>query len=46
MAKTKTVFRCTDCGAEAPKWVGRCSGCGEWNTLVEDVDDPEPVAVA
>ncbi|MGE0877833.1 MAG: DNA repair protein RadA [Acidimicrobiia bacterium] len=48
MAKTKTVFRCTDCGSEAPKWVGRCSGCGEWNTLVEELDTPfavGPVAV-
>jgi DNA repair protein RadA/Sms len=30
------VFRCTDCGAEHPKWAGRCEGCGAWNTLVEE----------
>ena len=38
-AKVKTVYRCTECGAEHPKWAGRCDVCGEWNTLVE-----EPVA--
>ncbi len=30
-----TVFRCTACGHEEPKWLGRCPECGEWNTLVE-----------
>jgi len=38
MAKTKSVHRCTECGAAAPKWAGRCDGCGEWNTLVEELD--------
>ena len=33
--KTKTVFFCKQCGHESPKWMGRCPGCGEWNTLVE-----------
>jgi len=33
--KTKTIFFCTDCGNEAPKWSGQCAACGEWNTLVE-----------
>ena len=28
--KAKTVYRCTECGAEHPKWAGRCDGCGEW----------------
>ena len=37
MAKAKTVYRCSECGAEAPKWVGRCPDCGAWNTLVEGV---------
>lgn len=37
MAKAKSVFRCTDCGAEHPRWAGRCDVCGEWNTLVEEV---------
>jgi DNA repair protein RadA/Sms len=34
--KVKTVYRCTECGAEHPKWAGRCDACGEWNTLVEE----------
>jgi len=38
MARTRTVHRCTSCGAAAPKWAGRCDGCGEWNTLVEELD--------
>ncbi|MGM9538913.1 MAG: DNA repair protein RadA [Candidatus Onthomonas sp.] len=33
--KTKTVFYCTSCGNEFPKWQGRCPGCGSWNTIVE-----------
>ena len=35
MAKAKSVFFCTECGNETPKWAGRCPGCGAWNTLVE-----------
>ena len=35
MAKTKTVYACTECGAGTPKWQGQCPGCGAWNTLVE-----------
>ncbi|HEU5186008.1 MAG TPA: ATPase domain-containing protein, partial [Gemmatimonadaceae bacterium] len=35
-AKVRTVYRCTECGAEHPKWAGRCDVCGEWNTLVEE----------
>ncbi|HEY2851630.1 MAG TPA: DNA repair protein RadA [Gemmatimonadaceae bacterium] len=45
MAKTKTVYRCTECGAEYSKWQGRCDTCGEWNTLVEEIVAPK-VAVA
>src|SRR5581483_5812731 len=41
MAKTKTVYRCTECGAEHSKWQGRCDTCGEWNTLVEEVVAPK-----
>lgn len=33
--KTKTVFFCSDCGYESPKWSGRCPSCGSWNTMVE-----------
>ena len=29
------VFRCSSCGREEPKWLGRCPECGEWNTLIE-----------
>lgn len=35
--KAKTVYRCTECGAEHAKWAGRCDTCGEWNTLVEEI---------
>ena len=35
MAKAKTLFYCTECGNETPKWQGRCSACGAWNTVVE-----------
>ena len=40
MARTKTVHRCIECGTAAPQWSGRCNGCGEWNTLVEERDEP------
>ncbi len=36
MAKVKTVFFCNECGHESPKWVGKCPGCGQWNTMVEE----------
>ncbi|MDP9347995.1 MAG: DNA repair protein RadA, partial [Gemmatimonadota bacterium] len=35
MAKTKTVYFCTECGNETLRWQGQCTGCREWNTLVE-----------
>jgi DNA repair protein RadA/Sms len=41
MARARTVHRCTDCGAEFPKWAGRCDACGAWHTLQE-----EPLAAA
>ncbi|MBU3689545.1 MAG: DNA repair protein RadA [Acidimicrobiales bacterium mtb01] len=40
MARLKLVYNCSDCGASFPKWAGRCTSCGAWNTLVEDVEDP------
>jgi DNA repair protein RadA/Sms len=40
--KDKTVFICQGCGARAPKWLGRCPTCGEWNTLVEEIEDETP----
>ncbi len=38
MAKTKTVYYCTACGNESPKWQGRCTACGQWNTMQEHVE--------
>lgn len=40
MAKARTVYRCTECGAEFPKWAGRCESCGAWNTLAEEIVAP------
>ena len=37
MAKDKTVYVCKQCGAESPKWIGKCPACGEWNTYVEEI---------
>ena len=45
MAKEKTVYVCTHCGQDSPKWVGKCPSCGQWNTYVEQVVRKEsPVA--
>ena len=44
--KSKTVFVCGECGYETPKWVGKCPGCGEWNTMFEDVRLPQKAAVS
>ena len=46
MAKAKTVFYCTACGNESPKWQGRCPACGAWNTLEEHVEKPTAVGKA
>ena len=35
MAKAKTNYTCTECGATATKWTGQCSSCQQWNTMVE-----------
>ena len=40
--KTKSVFFCSNCGAESPKWVGKCPVCGEWNTFVEETVAAKP----
>ena len=42
MAKAKTIFFCTDCGTESPKWLGRCPGCGAFNTMQEHIEKPTP----
>ena len=35
--KEKTVYICSNCGQDSPKWIGKCPSCGEWNTYVEEV---------
>jgi len=35
MAKKKTLFECQACGFQSPRWIGKCTGCGEWDTLIE-----------
>ena len=36
MAKSKTVFVCNECGYESAKWLGKCPGCGQWNSFYEE----------
>lgn len=40
--KQKSVFVCSDCGTESPKWMGKCPGCGSWNTMVEEITVQTP----
>ncbi len=42
MAKSKTVFFCKECGYESSGWLGKCPGCGQWNTFVEEKISKEP----
>ncbi len=48
MAKSRSAFFCQECGYESPRWMGRCPGCGAWNTMVEEPvtrpDGPGPLA--
>lgn len=44
--KTKTVYVCSECGQDSPKWVGRCPNCGMWNTMKEMTIRPETAATA
>jgi DNA repair protein RadA/Sms len=44
MARLKEVFVCQSCGANSPKWQGQCAACGEWNTLVAEVQAASPRA--
>lgn len=46
MAKAKTVFYCTNCGNETPRWQGKCPACGAWNTIEEHIEKPVPVGRA
>jgi DNA repair protein RadA/Sms len=41
MAKSRTIFFCSHCGASAPKWLGKCPQCGEWNTFQEELIQKE-----
>ncbi len=45
MAKMKTVYSCSACGAQFPKWVGQCDECGKWSTLAEE-SYSEPIVLA
>ena len=40
--REKTVYVCTNCWQDSPKWVGKCPSCGEWNTYVEEIIRKEP----
>jgi len=40
MARPRTIYRCRECGAAEPKWVGRCPACEAWNSLVEEIERP------
>jgi DNA repair protein RadA/Sms len=47
MARIATVFACQTCGAQSPKWLGRCPDCGQWNSYVEELRAdvaPSPVS--
>lgn len=44
--KNKTVYVCTECGFESPKWMGKCTECGAWNTMEEEVRLPQKTAAA
>ncbi|MBR5864381.1 MAG: DNA repair protein RadA [Alistipes sp.] len=46
MAKLKKAYFCRECGFEAPKWLGRCPACGEWNTFTEEVISKSTSAAA
>ena len=42
MAKSSTIFVCSNCGNESSKWFGRCTACGEWNTCYEEKVNTKP----
>lgn len=44
--KSKTIFYCTECGNETPKWAGQCPSCRAWNTLVEQPAEPKKKTVS
>lgn len=46
MAKTKTQFICSECGYQTSKWMGKCLGCGSWNTLTETIVSEAPKSIS
>ena len=46
MAKIKSVYICSQCGYESPKWYGKCPTCGEWNTMEEEIKESVKAAPA
>lgn len=44
MAKSKSVFVCSECGAQVPKWQGKCNNCGNWDTFIEETIAPSITA--
>lgn len=40
-SKTKTIYTCQNCGAQRPRWEGKCTDCGSWNSFVEEIQIPE-----
>ena len=44
-SRTKTKFICHNCGAETPKWMGKCPNCGEWNSLEEKIEESIPKSI-
>ena len=46
MKGLKTVYICTECEYKSPKWMGKCPGCGAWNSFAEDVEQAAPTATA
>ena len=46
MAKIKSVYICSECGYESPKWYGKCPSCGEWNTMNEEIKDTSKASAA
>ena len=46
MARTRSIYACSACGAQQPRWLGRCPDCGRWETLIEEALAPAPAAPA
>ena len=44
--RVKSKFRCQECGQQSTRWLGRCPGCGAWNSLVEELEQPKTVSPA